>query len=498
MVRRSALLVALVVAVASVQVAASPSIPARTFRPGAPGIGDPYFPLDGNGGYAVDHYLLDLRYEPGTRVLAGVATITAHATQDLSRFDLDLQGLTVRSVSVGRRPAHWTRTPHELVITPAAGIVVGAAFTVVVRYDGVPAPVPGEGDGFLATSDGAVAVGEPHVATTWYPVNDHPRNKATYTFAISVPKGVEAVANGALERLGGDHGWTRWVWRERAPMASYLATVAIGHFDLRGYQRGAIRYVDAIHASLFGAGTTVGPQVRATFDHQPGLLDFLTERFGPYPFTEAGGTAVGEARLGFALENQSRSTYGPRFFVVPADADSVVVHELSHQWFGDSVSVDLWKHIWLNEGFATYAEWLWSEHQGLGTAQQRFDQLDALPATSPFWKLVVGDPGPRSLFNVAVYRRGAMTLHQLRLTVGEAAFFTILRRWAADRAGRTGTTEQLIALAEQVSGRPLHDLFRVWLANPSKPPLVAPPSRPSAPSARSLPPTLVDLRAGPR
>ena len=177
--------------------------------------------------------------------------------------------------------------------------------------------------------------------------------------------------------------------------------------------------------------------------------------------------------VGFALENQTRPIYSKDFFYDRTDGDAVVVHELAHQWYGDSLAVAKWKHIWLNEGFATYAEWLWSKHDGLDTAEQIFDFFyNVIPADDPFWKVTIGDPGPRFLFDFAVYARGAMTLHRLRHIVGDQDFFEIMRQWAALHEGKNVATWQFIALAEEISGKTLDDFFRRWLYEPKRPKLL--------------------------
>lgn len=222
--------------------------------PGAPGIGDPYFPLDGNGGYDVKHYLLDVSYDPATDELEGVASIHARATQNLSRFNLDFVGMTVRAVWVDGRAARWSRSGDELTITPRRGLRKRHSFRVVVVYDGVPQTIgdPQLGvSGFIHTDDGTLVAGEPDVAATWYPVNDHPLDKAAYTFRITVPAGLEAVANGELKSRRTRHGRTTWVWDAREPMASYLTTATIGEFDLRAYREDGIRYWDVIDPDLF-------------------------------------------------------------------------------------------------------------------------------------------------------------------------------------------------------------------------------------------------------
>lgn len=421
---------------------------------GAAGVGDPYFPTYGNGGYDVEHYRLALSYQPATDRLTGTATIDARATQALRSFNLDLVGLTVRSISVAGDPAKWRRGSHELTVTPAQPVAGGAPFRTVVRYAGIPER------GLRATDDGAVAAGQPEAAAYWFPVNDHPIDKATYTFVVTVPDGLVAVANGELVSRRGN----TWTWRATTPMASYLTTVAIGDFDLRSYRTGSgLRMWDAVDQSI-------GAIADRTLARQGRIIDFLASRFGRYPF-DAGGAIVDNHPLNFALETQTRPVYESRFFGGGDPGEElIVVHEIAHQWFGDSVSVAGWRDIVLNEGFATYAEWLWMEEAGYATAQQSFDFFyGGLPAANDFWSLRVADPGPRALFDVAVYWRGAMALHQLRREVGDADFFAILQRWTSTKAGGHGTVGEFTELAEQVSGRQLDTLFRSWLRGISKP-----------------------------
>ena len=192
----------------------------------------------------------------------------------------------------------------------------------------------------------------------------------------------------------------------------------------------------------------------------------------------------------FALENQTRPTYSP-FFFIGGPNDSVVVHELAHQWFGDSLAVHAWQHIWLNEGFASYAEWLWSEREGLGTAQEIFDSFVEIPADDPFWELAIGDPGPIQLFDFPVYGRGAMTLHALRTEVGDADFFKILQTWSKSQKNGTVTTREFMRLAERISGEDLDELFDEWLSAGRPASLPPAPSRHRSrrpPRAPRLPP----------
>ncbi|MFY1691424.1 M1 family metallopeptidase [Plantactinospora sp. WMMB782] len=427
---------------------------------GAPGVGDGYFPAAGNGGYDVLHYGLDIRYEPTTRAFAGIATISARSTARLSRFNLDLRGFEVRAVTVDGRAARFDRDGQELRISPKHGLSRGERFTVVVRYDGTtgrPTDVEGALYGWVSTPDGSFVANEPDGAATWYPVNDHPTDKASYDFRLTVPAGKTAVANGELVGQRTRNGWTTFVWRARDPMASYLSTASVGDYDLRRSTgpRG-LPIIDAIDRDL-------GPEAADGLARTREMIEYFTDLFGRYPFTSYGAIVDDDEDAGYALETQTRPIYsGP-------PSEGTVAHELAHQWYGNSVSPARWQEIWLNEGFASYAEWLWEEHTGGRTAQARFDSFYARPETASFWNPPPGDPGATNLFAGSVYTRGAMTLHALRTKIGDRAFFALLRAWYAANRNDTVTTADLVRLAERVSRRQLDGFFQTWLYTPGKP-----------------------------
>jgi aminopeptidase N len=441
-----------------------PAAEAGRFRPGAAGLGDPYLPTSGNGGYDVASYHLKLRYDPGAHLLTGEATIEATATQNLSRFNLDLTGLTVSSVRVDDAEAGYRRDGAELVVTPAAGIAEGRRFRVRVDYAGTPTPIEdstlGTG-GMLQTDDGAIALGQPESASTWFPVNDHPLDKATYRIEVTVPDGLVALSNGVPEGTERSGGWTTWRWSEATPMASYLTTLVIGRYRVHTGSHAGRPLVTAVAATL-----PVGGAAERSLARTGEIADFLASRFGPYPFGAYGGIAVADDRIDYALETQTRPVYGPAFFSRGPNP-AVVVHELAHQWFGNSVSIRHWPDLWLNEGFATYAEWLWTEHTGGESAQQRFTREYA--ATD--WSRPAWHPGRSELFGRAVYTRGALTVHALRRTVGDDVFFRILRDWTAQRRGGNADTTEFVAFAEQASGRSLQSFFAAWLTGRTAPPV---------------------------
>ncbi|WP_240644247.1 M1 family metallopeptidase [Antribacter gilvus] len=474
---------------------AAPGQPGPRYTAGAEGAGDPYFPASGNGGFDVQHYDLDLTFTPpgpapapleGT--LDATATITLTATQDLDRFQLDLRGLAATSVSVDGRPAAAVGQPEEgaavegaafwqvsddgarrweLVVQPRPKITKGQTVEVVVAYGGTttrPEDVEEALYGWVTMRDGALVASEPDGSMTWFPVSDHPTDKATYSFEITVPEGKVAVANGLPvgEPVTTD-GWTTWVWDAPDPMASYLATASVGDFEILpvAYSASGVPVLDYVDRDL-------SPTRRATTDAslalQPQMIDFFESLFGPFPFVSA-GAIVDDDSVGYALETQTRAVYSG------SAGQGTVAHETAHQWFGNSVSPERWQDIWLNEGWATYATWLWTEHRGGATTQAQFDTWYAPARTPSYWALPIGDPGPLGLFAGQVYNRGAGTLHALRLEVGDEAFFAGARLWLERYAGSAATAEDFQAVYEEASGQDLDGFFDAWLYGPVKPAL---------------------------
>lgn len=434
---------------------------AQDFAPGAAGVGDPYFPKSGNGGYDVQHYDLELGYAPRRFRLDAVATITATATHGLSRFNLDYRGPKLRALTVDGQPAATSRAGQELIVTPPAPIAAGQQFEVVVSYAGQVGPLTdGDGSisGWIPTGDGAFVAGEPRGAPTWFPCNDHPTDKATYETTITVPAGRTALANGILTNQTTSAGRTTFTWREDNPMATYLATATSGRFGLEQASVGDI-------PSYIAVDPREAKQSRRALAKLPQILAFLESSFGDYPFASTGAIVDHAPFVGYALETQTLPLFGS------APDEPILVHELAHQWFGDSLTPARWEDIWLNEGFATWSEWLWSDHKGAETLERTFKDLYEVPARNrEFWGPPPGAPGgPRHLFDASVYVRGAMTLEALREKIGDSSFLLILRRWTAEHRYGNVSTPEFIALAEQESGQQLDAFFRVWLYQRDKP-----------------------------
>jgi aminopeptidase N len=458
--RRVSLAVVFAVLCLSIAVPASGQDP--EFTPGASGLGDPFFPHAGNGGYNVDHYSLALTFFVQRHAIEATATIDAHATQDLSRFNLDLRGFKITDLTVDGEDGEFRQRGQELIITPASGITNGSSFQVVIGYRGKPKMVKDPDDsfeGWSRTKDGAFVVGEPQGTPGWFPVNDYPTDKATFDFTVRVPNGLEAISNGLLlsKTVGGR--WTTFEWSESAPMASYLATVTTGRFKI----------TESTSAAGIPIYNAVAPgfvkDARRVLRKQRKLVDFLQESYGDYPFENVGAVIDKAPKIGYALETQTKPLYSD----LPTQA--VIAHELAHQWLGNDVTLGSWPDIWLNEGFATWSEWLWSEHIGRKTAQQIFRKFLKIPAKKDvLWNPPPARPGQaKKIFHPSIYVRGGMALQALRKRIGDETFMELIRRWIADHQYGNASTEDFIALAEEMSGQDLDHFFSVWLFQKGKP-----------------------------
>jgi aminopeptidase N len=431
---------------------------------GARGIGDPYFPLDGNGGIDVRSYDVHDSYRFADRRLRGWTIVTLRTTERLRSFDLDFL-LKVSSVQLPTGAARFNQPDgHELVIRPARPIPAGTTVRVRIAYAGHPDRVGWDGEhNWVADDDEVVAINEPHMAPWWFPSDDHPLDKARMDLHLTVPRADRVIANGRLVgvRRNGDHATYHWSGGGR--MATYLAFFAAGRFEVRhgvlGVHRGLPWYV-AVSRQLPRAQRRAELQALLRTRR---IVSWLRRRLGPYPFAETGGV-ITALNPGFSLETQTRPTY-------PLGVtDTLMVHELAHQWFGDSVSVHHWRDVWLNEGFATFMQALWNEdHGGPSTRRWLHETYAANPAGGAFWQLRISDPGPRHLFDWPVYQRGAMALAALRERMGPHDFARLLRAWVRRHAHGHGTTGAFEALATRIDGHDMHPLLHAWLDRPARP-----------------------------
>jgi aminopeptidase N len=442
--------------------------------PGAPGVGDRLFPGLGNGGYDAKHYRLALTYPTSApqQDVNGRVTMVARATQSLSSFNLDYADGTVSDVEVNGRDAAYVLEGEELVITPGRAIRKGRRFVVMVDFVGGPdVPVDELPFGWFTTVDGSVTAGQPDRGHWIYPVNDHPVDKATYTIKLDVPEGVTAVASGVLRWSRTDAGRTVSLYVMDEPMASELTQIAVG--DLSVIDRGRASGVDLRDVVANACAEQAEPSLAKTPDH----MRWMVDRVGRYPFDNY-GLLVANQTFQYALETQTLSltpclVYDPEQ-IPPELVEVVNVHELAHQWFGDSVAPESWSDLWLNEGHATWYEWTYDDEFFGNELEPR---LRAAYEQGDIWRTEFGPVAlPASgdfdvLFSPNVYDGGAVVLYALRQVIGDETFRELERRWAQRYAGKSVGTDEFIAFASRVAHRDLHAFLGDWLYGAVTPPM---------------------------
>lgn len=433
---------------------------------------DPYLPGAGNAGYRVSRYELDLDYKVATNRLAGTATITAVTAAVLRVVTLDLAAtLSVAKVWVnGQRPARFSTSSGKLRITLAATLPAGAALSVVVRYSGSPRPVhsPWGEVGFEELTDGALVAGQPNGAPSWFPCDDRIGAKASYRIQVSTENPYHAIANGELVSRRAHAGRTTWTYEQAEPTATYLITLQIGRYATVTLPESPV----PMHAVL-------PARLRENFDHdfagQPEMMALFTALFGPYPLSAGYTVVITDDDLEIPLEAQGISIFGANHCDGAGGSERLIAHELAHQWFGNSVTGRGWRDIWLHEGFACYAEWLWSQHRGGPGVDELARGYHRRLAAAP-QDLLLTDPGPADMFDDRVYKRGALTLHALRGELGDDGFFALLRDWTTRyRHGNAGTDDFTGLAANHATGS-LRPLWQVWLYSTAVPPLGAQPT----------------------
>jgi aminopeptidase N len=424
---------------------------------------DEYLPQHGDSSFGVRRYELEIDYRVDGNRLSGRAEITATAHERLTRLTLDLHHLSVAKVTVDAKPVRYSHHHGRLVVQLGAPVESGSEVTVTVSYSGHPRPLARKmGDaGWEELTDGAIVAAQPHGAPTWFPCNDRPSDKASYRVAVTVPADYYVVANGSLVSTQRRASATTWTYEQIEPMSPYLATVQVGHY--------AARTLDSDTPMQIVLPPDRLDSVDLAFGRQPQMMAVFAELFGPYPFP-AYTVVVTDDELEIPLEAQSVSIFGSNHLSDDWDAERLIAHELAHQWFGNCVTLAHWRDIWLHEGFACYAEWLWSERSGRepadAHARRHWERLDGLPHD-----LVLADPGPELMFDDRVYKRGALLLHALRLTIGDDAFFAMLRAWVERHWYSSVSTLDFIAIAEEFAQRRLGPLFSGWLRDGALPAL---------------------------
>ncbi len=431
---------------------------------------DAYTPQSGDNGFRVEHYDLTLDYKVSTNRLSGIAVIRGRARVATRTVSLDLVGLRATKVTLtGGRIAGFQQSDRKLRVMLDEPLAAGQGFELAVVYAGAPRPRRSRWGtiGWEELDDGVIVAAQPTGAPTWFPCNDVPAEKSTSRLSMTVDLAYTVLASGTRVSRSSRAGKTTWIYEQTVPTPSYLMTVQIG------------RYVEETMPLNGPTGRLIYPRgladrVHADFGDLERMVTLFVACFGPYPLDEY-AVVVTPDDLEIPLEAQGIGVFGANHIDGNGTLERLVAHELAHQWFGNSVGVKRWQDIWLNEGFACYAEWLWSEHTGGPTADEKARSHHARLSSLP-QDLVLSDPGPDDMFDDRVYKRGALTLHALRLTVGDDRFFAVLRTWSKTFRAVTATTGDFVALAEEVALVPLAHLFHIWLDQGELPPL--PPTPP--------------------
>ncbi|WEO99606.1 M1 family metallopeptidase [Streptomyces sp. FXJ1.172] len=435
-----------------------------------------YFANHGSDGHRTLSYDLHLAYDPAAGTLDGRAHIRAVAERPLPQVELDLARLAVHDARIDGATVRPGRKRNKLILPAPRPIGAGAPFSVEIGYGGRPGPLrtPFGQIGWDRTGDahdGTLVASQPLGAPSWFPCNDRPDDKAEFTFRVTVPHGHHVLANGTLLERSTAGSSECWTYRHRGPMAPYLASLYTGRFAYETWtaeDTAAGRRITGRNAFP----VRLSRQARHDLGRQPAMLGAFTEWFGPYPF-ETYGAVVVDADLDQPVENQTLSVFGRNHIDGDRTWETLVAHELVHQWYGNSVSLRNWRDIWLNEGFATYGEWLWSEHIGEDSADTIARNVWRTLAKGS-QNLRIADPGPHRIFDDRVYNRGACALHALRLTMGDGHFFAMLRGWHHAHRGKSAETAAFIAHAGHSRPAQIEPLLRAWLYDERLPPLPHP------------------------
>ncbi|MEO7753489.1 MAG: M1 family metallopeptidase [Terracoccus sp.] len=428
--------------------------------------GDPYVPGRGDATYEVRHYDLDLDYKVSSNRLSGRARLDVVAVDALRQLRVDLVGLRVSKVTADGVSTRWSQRAGHLTVTLPGALAPGDGARLAITYSGNPGPTRSTwGElGWEELEDGVLVASQPTGAPTWFPCNDHPRSKATYRISLECDSPYAVSVTGTLtgRRVRGSR--TRHVFDEPYPMATYLACVHVGHYERVVLADDGVRQVVVAPRELH-------EQVLRELEPQPRMMELFVDLFGPYPFDDY-TVVVTSDDLEIPLEAQAMATFGPNWLDGRGTHERLVAHELAHQWFGNSLTVATWSDIWLNEGFACYAEWLWSDASGGPTADELAAQHRSLLARGG-QDFILADPGPERMFDDCVYKRGALTLHALRRHLGEEVFASLLRSWVSThRHGSVSTADFVAHVSDHdPSGRAV-DLVRDWVMRLELPTLV--------------------------
>ncbi|MFH1754404.1 MAG: M1 family metallopeptidase, partial [Candidatus Latescibacterota bacterium] len=427
-----------------------------------------YSPMQ--AGFDVLHYDIDLDIDPVAEMISGtVAAKCSLVASNVTHLGFNLfSNMTVRDVTASGQPISFVHADDMVAAENNGGYVAGDTVTIVIDYFGTPDSI-GRFNPFTFATHGPqdaptiFSISAPYYAGTWWPCKDVPGDKATANIHITTPDNLVTASNGRLmDVVDLSNGKHRYEWEESYAISTYLISVAVADYVVFSdyYKYGPN---DSMEVMYF-----VYPEdsvkAREDFNVTVSLLELYSSIFGPYPFLQE-KYGMAEAKWGgLAMEHQTCTTYGSSLVTGTHQNDRIIAHELAHQWWGDLVTVGDWRDIWLNEGFATYAEALWKENTE-GIAAYR-DFMNSRDIQSGF-KGSIYDPD--DLYNLTVYWKGAWVLHMLRHVLGDSVFFQALRDYTEAHAYGNALTEDFQYACESIWGQSLELFFRQWVYGSGRP-----------------------------
>jgi aminopeptidase N len=422
---------------------------------------------------------LDLRLDLPKKIAEGTATLELRGLRSLKHIELDAVAFHVKKVTLAQgdgspRTVQHTHDGKKLTVLLPTPWPAGQEATLRVDYR---VENPKDGLHFFAPTKAEPhaprivwSQGEPNTNSHWFPCVDAPDERQTTEVVVTVPEGFEAISNGKLlsRKTGPDGKGVTFDWRQDQAHPAYLVTLVVGQFDV---VREEWDRVPVLYYVPRGKKDQVAPTFARTRD----MLAFFSKRFGiHYPWDKY--AQVVAYKFGGGMENTSATTMGDILqderSILDRDSDSIISHEMAHQWWGDLVTCRDWAHVWLNEGFASYAEALWEEHRnnGDGYAYNMFQK--AAPAIAGGKTRPIVDrryTTPWSMFDGRAYPKGAWVLHMLRRRVGDDDFFKGVQQYGMAHRLQSAETSDFRRTMERVTGRNLERFFYDWTERPGNP-----------------------------
>ena len=422
--------------------------------------------------YDLQHSKIALRFDVQQKKVLGDVTHTVSILRErTTQIAFDSVGLIIQSVSVNKSPAKFTTTAAKLNVPLPAAAYVGQKFDIAIHYEGKPT----KGLYFILPDkdypDRPKQIwtqGESEDTRYYLPTYDYPNDRLTTETILTVPSSWLTVANGKLVNVSdAGNGMKTWTWRESLPSSTYLITVVAGEFDEAKQSWHGIPLT-------YYAPKGRGDRLLVNYGRTPEMIELFSKKLGvDYPWEKYAQSMVDDFVAGgmensSATTNTSTSLRDPRLIPeFPRDEDPLISHELAHQWFGDLVTCNDWGDIWLNEGFATFFEQVWTEshypkddadYERWTTAREWLSESNLYPKA-----LVRHDFDDSSEFDGNAYTKGGWVLHMLRQQIGEDNFYRGLKHYLEVNRGKNVVTSDLIKAIEEADHTDVQRFFDQWV-----------------------------------